>query len=250
MALTIYTLDERPELRAQINRLQPQVWPAFMGESEIGNRAWDPMFTEFGPFQVALCADDGTVIAAGNSVPLAWDGRLDTLPEGWDAATAQGLADHAAGRPPTALSAYGIVVAPSHQGAGHSSTVLAAMRAAAGRHGFHSLIACVRPTLKARYPLTPFARYVEWRRADGAPFDPWMRVHWRAGAEQLQPSPRSMTITGTVADWEKWTGLTFPDSGPYVVEGALQPITIDREADLGHYEDPNVWMWHKLRAAA
>jgi hypothetical protein len=35
-------------------------------------------------------------------------------------------------------------------------------------------------------------------------------------------------------------------TGPYVVPGALQPITIDREADEGRYEDPNVWMRHPL----
>ena len=55
-----------------------------------------------------------------------------------------------------------------------------------------------------------------------------------------------MIITGCVADWEEWAKLRFPDSGPYVIPGALQPITIDREADRGYYEDPNIWMWHKL----
>ncbi len=249
MALTIYTLDERPDLRAQISQIHTQVWPRFMNESPIADRAWDLMFTAFARFQVALCAEDGTVVAGGNSVPLAWDGRLGTLPEGWDAATLQGIEDHEARRVPTALNAYAIVVDPAHQGAGHSSTVLAGLRAAAARHGLHSIIACVRPTLKARYPLTPIERYAEWRRADGAPFDPWLRVHWRAGAEQLPPSPRSMLITGTVAEWEEWTGMAFPDSGPYVVEGALQPVLIDREAGQGRYEDPNVWMWHRLRAA-
>ncbi len=249
MALTLYTLDERPDLIDQIGPIHAQVWPTFMRQSPVSDRAWDRLFTVFAPFQVALCDDADTVIAAGNSVPLAWDGRLDTLPEGWDAATLQGIEDYEAGRTPTALNAYAIVVVPAHQGAGHSSTILGGLRAAAERHGLHSIIACARPTLKARYPLTPIERYAEWRRADGAPFDPWLRVHWRAGAEQLSPSPRSMLITGTVADWESWTKMEFPDSGSYVVEGALQPVLIDREADLGRYEDPNVWMWHKLRAA-
>jgi hypothetical protein len=29
-----------------------------------------------------------------------------------------------------------------------------------------------------------------------------------------------MTIPGMLADWEGWTGLTFPESGDYVVPGA------------------------------
>ena len=38
--------------------------------------------------------------------------------------------------------------------------------------------------------------------------------------------------------------MAFPDSGPYVVPGALQPVRIDREHDVGRYEDPNIWMKH------
>ena len=40
--------------------------------------------------------------------------------------------------------------------------------------------------------------------------------------------------------------MRFPDSGPYVVSGALQPVMIDRDRDEGRYEDPNVWMHHPV----
>jgi hypothetical protein len=56
-----------------------------------------------------------------------------------------------------------------------------------------------------------------------------------------------MTVEGSVGDWEKWTGLVFPDSGAYVVRGALEPVRVDCEADLGTYVEPNVWMHHRLR---
>jgi hypothetical protein len=55
-----------------------------------------------------------------------------------------------------------------------------------------------------------------------------------------------MTITGPVAAWEGWTDMRFPDSGPYIVPGALTPVTIDREADKGIYVEPNVWMLHEI----
>ncbi|MDP8949080.1 MAG: hypothetical protein M3N00_02395 [Actinomycetota bacterium] len=45
---------------------------------------------------------------------------------------------------------------------------------------------------------------------------------------------------------DKWTGMSFPESGPYVVLGALQPVWIDREQNKGRYEDPNVWMRHPV----
>ena len=56
-----------------------------------------------------------------------------------------------------------------------------------------------------------------------------------------------MMVRGTVADWEAWTGMAFPDSGPYVVPRATQPVVIDRERDEGVYYDQNVWMVHADR---
>ena len=44
---------------------------------------------------------------------------------------------------------------------------------------------------------TPNARYVGWKRDDGAPFDPWLRVHHRLGAEFLKLMPRSLVVAGT-----------------------------------------------------
>ena len=53
-------------------------------------------------------------------------------------------------------------------------------------------------------------------------------------------------IEGTPEEWHAWTGLTFPDSGPYVVPGALQPVEFDLAWNRGVYEDPNYWMRHAL----
>ena len=45
---------------------------------------------------------------------------------------------------------------------------------------------------------------------------------------------------------ESWTGLSFKESGRYVVEGALTPVRIDVEADIGTYIEPNLWMTYDL----
>jgi hypothetical protein len=120
------------------------------------------------------------------------------------------------------------------------------MRDIAARRGYASLIAPVRPNQKSLYPLTPMERYVTWRRPDGLPRDAWLRVHERLGASILKVAEHSMRISGTVEEWERWTGLAFPESGAYVVTGALCPVTIDRDADLGLYLEPNVWMRHPV----
>jgi hypothetical protein len=40
--------------------------------------------------------------------------------------------------------------------------------------------------------------------------------------------------------------MKLPESGEYVVEGALCPVVIDRENDLGIYTEPNLWISYKL----
>lgn len=116
--------------------------------------------------------------------------------------------------------------------------------------GLSAPIAPVKPTLKERYPSTPMESYVGWERDDGLPLGPWLRVHRRMGAELLRVAPRSMLVTGTVSEWEGWTGMRSPESGPYVLPGALNPVGMDLERNLGTYEEPNVWMRHPVEAGS
>jgi GNAT superfamily N-acetyltransferase len=248
MASTVVSMAERPELRPEIGRLHGAAWPTFMLHSPVSDRYWDALFSVFARFQFVLCDEQGVVIAAGHSIPLVWDGTIAGLPAGWDAALEQGVRDQQQGRPPTALSALAAIVDPQVQGQGLSRSVIQAMREIAAAHGLSDLIAPVRPSFKSRYPLTPIERYMRWQQPDnpGLPFDPWLRVHARLGAEILAAAPQSMTIPGTLAEWQRWTGLHFPESGLYVAPGALQPIEIDCERDLGRYVEPNVWMRHRV----
>ena len=240
----VFALDERPDLEDAARAINPDALPEFMHHDAAVNRVWDELFVRFAGFQVAVCEGEGRVVAAGNSVPLFWDGELDGLPGGVAEAIGRGAGDLESGRAPTVASALLAVVDPEHQGRGLSAVVLRAMRDVAAGKGLGALIAPVRPTMKDRYPLTPMERYWRWERDDGLPFDPWLRVHRRLGAGFLRVAPRSMRVTGTVGEWEGWTGMRFPESGPYVVPGALCPVRMDLERDVGLYEEPNVWMRH------
>ncbi|MGK9166585.1 GNAT family N-acetyltransferase [Inquilinus limosus] len=245
--MIVVTAAERPDLVAQRNPLVDALWPRFMQEDPIAGRLWPRLDADFAAFQHFLLAEDGALVGAGNAIPFRWSLRDEDLPEaGWDAVLEQGVADRDSGRVPTALSALSITLAPDRRGQGLAERLIAAMKAAAAAHGLAALVAPVRPTQKARYPLTPIGRYAAWQRPDGAPFDPWIRTHWRLGARAVKPALRSMTITGTIADWEGWTGMAFPDSGDYVVPGALAPVQIDREDDVGRYVEPNLWMRHPV----
>jgi hypothetical protein len=53
-----------------------------------------------------------------------------------------------------------------------------------------------------------------------------------------------MVFTGTVAEWESWTGMVFPETGRYVVPDALGPVDINRAEDTGTYVEENLWVQH------
>lgn len=249
MTLHYATYAGRPDLFRQARVLNPSVWPEFMLNDPVADRLWVHLEQDFAAFQSMLYDEAGNVVAVGNALPLVWDGTPAGLPAGWDAAFERAVADLQAGRPPTALSAVQATVDKRRQGQGLSRWVLRAMKYAAARQGLPTLIAPVRPTFKAQYPLTPLERYVTWRDDAGRLFDPWLRVHQSLGAELIGVCPESMRIPGSVAQWEAWTGMRFPESGPYVVPGALSPVTIDHERDLGLYVEPNVWMRHAVTPA-
>lgn len=246
MSFEVTTLERNPEVAEQVGRLAEEGWPAFLLHGDT--KHWDRLFDDFAEYQILFREPAGGLIAVGHAVPFVWVGTPEDLPSTMSELLKRALRTRRDRSTPNTLSALAAIVTASHQRSGLSAEILRAMRSLAAERGLRSLIAPVRPTLKSSYPLTPFEQYVGWKRDDGSPFDPWLRVHWRLGAEFLKIAPATVTVIGTVADWEEWTGISFPESGEYVVPGALQPIMIDREENLGRYEDPNVWMLHRLTA--
>ena len=249
MYLNVATLSRRPDLEDAAREIGASMWPEFMLQDPVADRYWDRLFAEFAEFQIVVCDSEDEVVAMGNTIPFAWNGLPERLPAGWDAVLEQGFHEREGGKSPTALSALLAIVARGHQGRGLSRTVLNAMRTVAAEHGLRSLLAPVRPTMKSNYPRVSVERYVAWVREDGELFDPWLRVHASLGAKVLGIAHRSMVISGKVAEWERWTDTIFPESGEYIVPGALRPVAIDLEKDLGIYEEPNVWMQHSVAVA-
>jgi len=248
---TVATFAERPDLIETAEDITPKAWPEFMLNDAVANRLWDRLATDLPDYQFVLLDADKRVMAYGNSMPFVWDGHHESLrDDGWDWVLQAGFDALDRGEQPTAASALSISIPPQNQGKGISRLMVEAMRDIARRHGLADLVAPVRPNLKPRYPLTPIERYVLWTTDDGAPFDAWMRVHWRLGAVIVKPCHNSMLIEGSVAHWEKWAGMRFPETGEYVVPGTLVPVSIDRERDTGRYVEPNVWMHHRLQTAA
>jgi GNAT superfamily N-acetyltransferase len=230
---------DRPDLREiRFERLSKQTFPEYMHHNQTGTRYWRKLYETHPDFQLALM-DGDELVAELHSLPAAWDGSLEDLPPGWDDIFSRAFES---GREPDALFALAISVRPERQGQRLSSLMLIAMRDAAREAGLRELAAPVRPTLKSQYPLIPIERYMQWRREDGSHFDPWLRLHERLGGRIVAPSPVSMTIEASAADWEEWTGVVMPEDGDYLIPGGLAPVEVRN--GVGRHIEPNVWVVH------
>ena len=227
---------DRPEL-LEIRSDVLNAFPAFMNHNAMGWRYWGLLYERFPAFQLAVL-DEGVLVGEVHALAVPVEGG--EMPSGWDEAFERGM--EAGGG--NVVSLLAISVAPSHRRRHIPALLIAAIRRAAGEQGLASVIAPVRPTLKERYPLIPIERYVEWRRDDGSHFDPWIRTHERVGGAIVAPAPHSMLIEASVADWQEWTGLQFPEDGTYVVPGMLAPLEV--RGGVGTHVEPNVWMRHAV----
>jgi hypothetical protein len=245
----IVTGRDRPNLIELAKEITTPCWPEFMLHDAVAIEHWQNMYEKFPDCQFGL-ADRKTdrLLAIGNSVPFHWQGDPYDLPEdGWDWAILQSLEDAAAGKKPTMLSAIQIAIPEDYRGTGLSSIAVEIMKEIGEQLGCLAMVAPVRPTRKCLYPLIPMQDYITWKDDRDRPFDPWIRIHVKLGAEILNICDRAMRIEGSVAEWEAWTGMPLPSTGQYIVEGALVPVEINRESDQGLYIEPNVWLGHPIR---
>ena len=236
------------DYRDRAGDLSEVSWPEFMLHDSIAIEYWHELFDRFSEYQFALLDTETNRMAAmANSLPFHWDADLSELPEkGWDWVFLKAVEDHKNGVDPNIQSAIQIAIHPDYRNQGLSTEMISAMRGIGRSRGYRYLVAPVRPNQKSNYPLTSIDDYIRWTNEEGLPFDAWLRVHARGGAKILKPCHEAMTIRGTRADWEEWTGMKFPQTGTYHIPGALNPMGMDIEKDEGVYIEPNVWMVHTI----
>ena len=216
-----------------------------MLESPISYDRWHLLYERFGGFQFWL-VDEATdeILAEGNSLPVRLD--LADLPDrGWEyvdrarderrrGADAR-LGDPGARRPqPPRIAAS-------------ARLMLGEMRRIAARRRLR------RPRCPgAAEPEEPLSADADrmstspGRPTEGLPFDPWLRVHARAGATIEKVCAESMIIPGT----RRRLGGVDGDAVPGERARTSSRVRSSRSrsivaADRGVYVEPNVWMHHR-----
>ena len=205
---------------------------------------WDRVRAWFPEFQVVLLGD-GEPVAAGWGVPVDWDGSPADLPAGYTDTLRRAVRGRETGVAPNTLVVCAAVVLPSHGRTGLAAELLTVLRDLPAASKLGDVLAPVRPTNKVRYPLTPIDTYATWTRADGLPFDPWLRTHVRVGGTVIATAPCSQTYTAAVARWEEWAAMPLPSTGQYLVPDGLAPLRVDRKRDMGTMVESNIWVQHR-----
>ncbi len=241
------TLAEHPELKPQILALKDEALTASWRRNVSVSRPFVECVMDcFPQYQCIVCNTERQVVAFGLSTPFTWNGTIQDLPEGWTLVVKRSISEYRQRQPSNTLSALSIGVSAPLRRQGLGNQLIQALRQVASARGLSKLVAPVHPSLKYRYPLIPIEEYAFWTREDGLPFDPWMRNHARLGARILKAAPCSTVITGTVQEWEAWTSMRLPQSGSYILPEGLAPLTISYECNEGRYENPDVWMEHRV----
>jgi len=244
----VKTRADSPELRRAAMAIEQVAWSAlgYLNFTRAHFAFYQHLLDQHADYQLCLVDEaTGYPVAVGNCVPLACD--FDNLPpEGWDWIVETAAND--LGRRRNALVALAISVPGIHRGKGVARMMIEEFRKLALSRGLDGVIAPVRPSAKHQHPFISMEDYIGWTDERGRLYDPWLRSHASAGGKMIKPAGRSMVVEEPIAFWEAWTGRTFEQTGAYPLEGALVPVSIEIEEDVGRYIEPNVWFAYEQSA--
>lgn len=249
MEYIVKTYTEHEAIREHNFNMARAAWPEFMLHDAVAGEFFSELFDSFPDYQFGLF-DKKTdeILALANCIPFFWDKPFSELPEeGWDWVLKQGVLDHKNKVHPNIASAIQIMILPGSRGKGISPLAVREMTKIVAQKGLTHLVAPVRPNMKHLYPLLSIDDYITWRDENDDPYDSWLRVHYKLGAQFIKPCHQAMIIEGTVDEWEEWTDMLLLQSGKYTIPGALEPVEIDIDKNLGRYVEPNVWMVHTIK---
>jgi hypothetical protein len=183
------------------------------------------------------------LVAYANAVQLHIKDLGQELPnDGWRFAIQSAVSKNK----PNALCLLVANVSSAAQGLGFSRALIERAKVAARASGFKTMIGPVRPVLKHEMPDVPMEEYILKRDSKGEIYDPWIRLHTKAGGVIVNICSESVRIEATLAKWREWTSLPLNESGSLNIPQGLAPLKVDLQKNTGLYIEPNVWMRYAL----
>jgi hypothetical protein len=237
--------NARPWSNEQLEALFSEGFPRFI-TADLEVKKYITRVREYFPqLDVMLVDEQEQPAATGWGVPISWSGELPDLPTSFADILRRAVEGHESGHAANTFVICGGVVHPALKGTGAATDLVRALSGTGQGLGLAHVLAPVRPTRKHLYPIFEIAEYAAWVRDDGLPFDPWLRLHVRAGGRIIAVAPAAQTMTGSVRDWEEWAGMALPATGEYVIPQGMGLLRIDLAANLGTYVEPNIWVQHR-----
>lgn len=246
MNYKVVSFKERLDLYDKQEEICGNAFPTFLYYSEIAAKTWEKMIEYYKEYQLLFLHDEN-IVCVFNCMPMNLDFTDEELPEeAFNWGLEKGIEDFENGKEINAALGVQIIIPSKYQGKGISSIAVVEIKKMCAQKGIKKLIIPIRPTLKSKYPINDMDNYINWKNEKGLPFDPWLRVHVKQKGKIISSCKKAVEIKGTIKQWETWTNMKFPESGWYVIEGALCPIKINTKKNLGIYIEPNVWVSHEI----
>jgi hypothetical protein len=244
MTLRVERSDSWAWTDEQMEALFAEGFPKFI-TADLAVKEYIGRVREYFPhLDVMLVDESDTPVATGWGVPISWLGDVADLPSSFADVLRRAIEVHDSGSEANTFVICGAVVDPGRKGSGTATELIRALSSTGQAQGMTRVLAPLRPTRKHLYPLFSIEDYASWVRDDGLPFDPWLRLHVRMGARVIALAREAQTMTGTVRDWEEWTGISLPVSGEYIIPQGMSVLSIDRDTNLGTYVESNIWVQH------
>ena len=241
MNLKIVTLKENPGLLDRIGELEDEAFARWLNEDPTWQEAFPKILETFPEYQLFfLDSDTDTLLAASNQVPFYWDEKVENLPR-YQQMLLDCVTDQEKGIKPNSVCGIMAIVPEKYQGTGLGNEIFTAAMELVKEQGLKHAMCDLRPILKHLYPTVTLADYMTWKDSKGRPIDPWARTSGDLKAEYLGIAPNAIVTEASVAQWEEWTGLIFPQSGEYVIPEGHQLLKVDVENNVAIYAEDHLW---------
>lgn len=249
------------DLSALHQRLESKLWAPWLQASLQSLQLRSALYPAE---QLALVDHRNNPVASLSLARISWDGDPATLPT-WDAIAVDaktGLSsyDTAVCSPRgNTLVAMSMNVKPELQGKGLARQLLGEAQKLARQTGAEHLIGSFRPSdygktkLEARSTgRTPpsFLDYCRLERADGKPFDGWLRVLSSMGMQMMREDSQAMRVDvagdefqmhASLYNPKRWILIGKTDQQQVWECGEVGTWTVNTSHDGIFYQESNIW---------